>query len=138
MEDDLSSLKKFFGKQKQVRLAYLYGSAAIGNMGKLSDIDLAVYVDDSLSKEERFNLQLSLISGITGIMKTDKVDLAIMNDAPLSLRYEIIKANHPLYVRDEGERIDIEHHILSRYLDRRFYEKRWAAEFLRRVAKRGI
>ena len=129
---------EFLSEQERVKLAYLFGSAAEGKEGKLSDVDLAVYLDESLSKKEKFNLQLKLISELTSILKTDKVDLAIMNDAPISLNYEIIKANHPLLVRDEGERIDFEHGILSRYLDRRFYEKRWTAEFLRKVAERGI
>ena len=61
-----------------------------------------------------------------------------MNDAPLSLKYEIISANRPLFARNEGERIDVEHMILSRYLDRRFYEKRWADELLKHVAEKGI
>jgi len=129
---------EFLSEQERVKLAYLFGSAAEGKEGKLSDVDLAVYLDESLSKKEKFNLQLKLISELTSILKTDKVDLAIMNDAPISLNYEIIKANHPLLVRDEGERIDFEHGILSRYLDRRFYEKRWTAEFLIKVAERGI
>ena len=129
---------EFLSTQKHVKLAYLFGSVAEGKEGKLSDVDLAVFLDESLSKKERFNLQLKLISELTVIMKTDKVDLVIMNHAPLSLNYEIIKANHPLLVRDEGGKIDFEHGILSRYLDRRYYEKRWAAEFLKKVAERGI
>jgi len=131
-------LGDFFNIQGYVRLAYLYGSRANGKEGKLSDVDIAVLLDETLSKKERFNLQLKLISEITSILKTDKVDLVIMNDVPLTLQFEIIKSNHPLLVRDEGERIDLEHWILSRYLDRRYYEKRWAAEFLRRVAEKGI
>ena len=129
---------EFLSKQEHVKLAYLFGSVAEGKQGKLSDVDLAVFLDESLSKKERFNLQLKLISDLTSILKTDTVDLVIMNDAPLSLNYEIIKANHPLLVRDEGKKIDFEHGILSRYLDRRYYEKRWASEFLKRVAERGI
>ncbi len=128
----------FLSKQEHVKLAYLFGSVAEGKQGKLSDVDLAVFLDESLSKKERFNLQLKLISDLTSILKADKVDLVIMNDAPLSLNYEIIKANHPLLVRDEGKKIDFEHGILSRYLDRGYYEKRWASEFLKRVAERGI
>jgi len=61
-----------------------------------------------------------------------------MNDAPLTLNYEIIKSNYPLLVRDEEQKIDFEHMILSRYPDRRYYDKRWSAEFLKRVAERGI
>lgn len=138
MADRDTKLKKFFSQQEHVKLAYLYGSTAKGKEGKLSDVDIAVFLDESLNKKERFDLQLKFISELTGILKTDRVDLVIMNDAPLSLKYEIIKANHPLLVRDEGEKIDLEHGILSRYLDRRYYEKRWAAEFLRKVAEKGI
>jgi len=128
----------FLSKHERVKLAYLFGSVAEGKEGKLSDIDLAVFLDESLSKKERFDIQLKLMSEMSSILKTDKVDLIVMNDAPLSLNYEIIKANHPLLVRDKGKKIDFEHGILSRYLDRRYYEKRWAAEFLKKVAERGI
>jgi predicted nucleotidyltransferase len=132
------SIAQFLNKQERVKLAYLFGSVAEGKEGKLSDVDLAVFLDESLSKKERFSLQLKLISELTGILKTDRIDLVIINDAPLTLNYEIIKANHPLLVRDEGQKIDFEHRILSRYLDRRYYDKRWAAEFLKKVAERGI
>ena len=128
----------YLKKQERVKLAYLFGSVAEGKEGKLSDVDLAFFLDESLSKKERFNLQLKSISELTSILKTDRIDLVIMNDAPISLNYEIIKANHPLLVRDEGNRIDFEHRILSRYLDRRYYDKRWTAEFLKQVAERGI
>jgi predicted nucleotidyltransferase len=135
---DEKKLMELFNKHEHVRIAYLYGSMAKGTSGKLSDVDIAVYLDGSLSKKERFSLQLQLISELTGILKTNKVDLTIINDAPLSLKYEIIKANHSIFVRDEGERIDLEHWILSRYLDRRYYEKRWSDAFLKKVADKGI
>ena len=128
----------FLDTQKRVKLAYLFGSIAKGKSGKLSDVDLAVFLDESLSKKEQFNLRLKLLSGMTSVLKTDRIDLVIMNDATLSLNYEIIKSNHPLLVRDKGLKIDIEHGILSRYLDRRYYDKRWSAEFLKRVAEKGI
>ena len=129
---------EFLSTQERVKLAYLFGSVAEGREGKLSDVDLAVFLDESLSKKEKFSLQLKLISELTGILKTDRIDLIVMNNVPISLNYEIIKANHPLLVRDEGQKIDCEHRILSQYLDRRYYDKRWAAEFLKTVAERGI
>ncbi|HJH27442.1 MAG TPA: hypothetical protein C5S37_11955 [Methanophagales archaeon] len=64
---------EFLSKQKRVKLAYLFGSVAEGKEGKLSDVDLAVFPDESLGKKERFNLQLKLISELTSIIKTDKV-----------------------------------------------------------------
>jgi len=142
MENKLKGQEKrvveFLNKQERVKLAYLFGSVAEGREGKLSDVDIAVFLDESLSKKERFNLQLKLISELTSILKTDRIDLIVMNNASISLNYEIIKANHPLLVRDEEQKIDCEHRILSRYLDRRYYDKRWAAEFLKKVGERGI
>lgn len=133
-----SKLAEFFSKQEHVKLAYLYGSAAKGKAGKLSDVDIGVLLDESLSKMEGFDLQLKLIGDIAALLKTDKIDLVIMNDAPLSLNYEIIKANRHLFVRDRIEKIDFEQRLMSRYLDRRYYEKRAASEFLKKVAVRGI
>lgn len=131
-------LLEFLDKQEYVKLAYLFGSVAGGKSGKLSDVDIAVFLDESLKRRDMFNLQLKLISELTSILKTDKLDLVIMNDAPLTLNYEIIKANCTILVRDEEKKIDFEHGILSSYLDRRYYEKRWASEFLKKVAEGGI
>lgn len=133
-----TKLADFFSKQEHVRLAYLYGSAAKGNAGKLSDIDIAVLFDDSLSKKERFELQLKLIGDIAALLKTDKIDLVDLYEAPLSLKFEIIKANCPVFVRDGMLKIDFEQMVMSRYLDRRYYEKRAASEFLKKVAAKGI
>ena len=79
----------FLSKQKHVKLAYLFGSVAKGNEGKLSDVDLAVFIDESLSKSDRLNLELKLMSEMTSILKTDKVDLTVINNAPLLLKYNI-------------------------------------------------
>jgi predicted nucleotidyltransferase len=133
-----NKLTGFFSKQEHVKLAYLYGSAAKGKAGKLSDVDIGVLLDDSLNKKERFDLQLKLIGDLAEILKTDKIDLVIMNDVPNSLNFEIIKTKCPLFVRDSMEKTDFEHRVLSRYLDRRYYEKRAASEFLKKVAIKGI
>jgi len=50
----------------------------------LGDFDLGVLLDESLGKYERFQFQLKLLYDLVSILKTDKVDLIIMNDAPLS------------------------------------------------------
>ncbi|MEA3255825.1 MAG: nucleotidyltransferase domain-containing protein [Candidatus Altiarchaeota archaeon] len=134
----MDKLSRFFRGQKEVRVAYLFGSVASGKTGPLSDVDVGVFLDESLSKKKRFMLNLRLISEISGILKTDRVDIVIMNDVPVSLNYEIIKSNQPVYTRDESERVDIEHGILSKYLDRRYYDKRGADVFIKKVADRGL
>ena len=56
MDEDKRAVD-FLNKQMHVKLAYLFGSVAEGKEGKLSDVDIAVFLDESLSKPERFNLQ---------------------------------------------------------------------------------
>ena len=51
---------EFLSTQERVKLAYLFGSVAEGREGKLSDVDLAVFLDESLSKKEKFSLQFSI------------------------------------------------------------------------------
>lgn len=138
LSEQYNRLADFFSKQGYVRLAYLFGSVAKGKAGKLSDIDVAVLIDESLNKKQRFDLQLELISDISEILKTDRIDLVVINEAPLSLKFEIIKANYPLFIRDRMEKIDFEQMVMSRYLDRKYYESRAASEFLEKVAVKGI
>jgi predicted nucleotidyltransferase len=138
LSEQYNKLVDFLSKQEHVRLAYLFGSVAKGEAGKLSDVDIAVLLDESLNKKQRFDLQLELISDISELLKTDKIDLVVINEAPLSLKFEIIKANYPLFIRDRTEKIDFEQMVMSRYLDRRYYEKRASSEFLKKVSTKGI
>jgi len=136
MEQD-KKVVEFLSKQECVKLAYLFGSVAEGREGKLSDVDLAVFLDESMSKKERFNLQLKLISELTSILKTDKVDLVIMNDAPLLLNYNIIK--HGKILKEDIEtKVRIESGILSDYLDMKYYMDRHTNLAIKRIAKRGL
>ena len=72
-------LLEFMRGQEYIKLAYLFGSVAKGKEGKLSDVDIAVFLDESLNKKEIINLQLKVISELTSILKTDRVDWIVMN-----------------------------------------------------------
>ncbi len=128
-------VKEFLQKQDHVELAYLFGSIALQKAGKLSDVDLAVFLDESLDRKEKFRKKLRLIADLEDILKIDRLDLVIMNDAPLSLNFEIIKANYPLFIRNKDLKVDLEQYIMSRYLDRQYYDKRWADNLIKKTAE---
>jgi len=135
--DKEEKVREFLNKQKHVKLAYLFGSVAEGKEGKLSDVDIAVFLDELLSKKERFDLQLKLISGLMSILKTDRIDLIVMNDAPLLLKYNIIK--HGKILKDSIEtRVKVESRILSDYLDMKYYIDRHTDLAIERIAKKGL
>ncbi len=128
-------LKKYLKKEDQIKLAYLFGSVAQNKTGKLSDVDLAIYLDDSLNKKEKLDLKLKFISEIENIIKNNRLDMVIMNDAPIALNFEIIKANYPLLIRDEDLKVSLEQYIMSRYLDRQYYDQRWAKNLLNKLTE---
>jgi len=134
---DVDRLRRCLEGEEGVVLGYLFGSHAAGLEGPLSDVDVAVFLDGRLSKAKRFELRLKLMRGVSSILKTDKVDVVVMNDAPVTLNYEIIKHGKALVVKDDELQLNVESRILSTYLDRIYYERRSLNEFLEGVIKRG-
>lgn len=134
----IDEVKAFLEGQESVRVAYLFGSLAKGRAGHLSDVDIAVLLDEHLDKQESFDLRLRLINGMSSILKTDRLDVVVMNNAPLLLNYNIIKEGRVLNSKDELERVTFETHILSRYLDRRYYDERHIKMGIKRMTETGI
>ncbi len=117
-----------------VVFAYLFGSHAAGRAASLSDIDIAVYLEKGVDKPQRFDLRLRLSSELSSVAGIP-ADVIVINDSPLSLAYEAIKHGKVLLCKDREQRIEVETKILSRYLDRRYYDRRRAAMILEQAAK---
>jgi predicted nucleotidyltransferase len=130
-------LREFFSRVEYVMLAYLFGSTVRREANSLSDIDIAVLFDDTLLQNDVFDLQLELISELTGLLKTNNVDLVVLNDSPLLLTYNIIR-NGVILKSDEPLRIKFETKIMSRYLDERYHIERHAKESLKRISESGF
>ncbi|WP_292462821.1 nucleotidyltransferase domain-containing protein [Methanolobus sp.] len=134
----ISLLKEFFRAQDQVELVYLFGSVAEGKAGAFSDIDLGVYLADILTKAERGYKRIELISGLTSLLGSDRVDLLVLNDTPPVLSFEIIKPNVLIFERDSRLKVDVEQRIMSVYLDWKYYEDRMNRNLLKRITERGL
>ncbi|MCL4474993.1 MAG: nucleotidyltransferase domain-containing protein [Nitrospirae bacterium] len=135
-ETELKKLSDRIGKHP-VKVAYLFGSEAKGESGPLSDIDVAVFIDKRVDKSGRFDTRLRLSNELSAIMGK-RVDLVVLNDMPVQLSFEVIKYGELLYCSDKAAKIDIETEILSKYLDRRYYDKRHAELALEKIASRGL
>ncbi|MCE8423052.1 MAG: nucleotidyltransferase domain-containing protein [Candidatus Methanoperedens sp.] len=130
-------LTEYFSSKDSVILAYLFGSTARGNAGRLSDVDIGVMLDEKLSKKDSFDLEMKLISEIAILIKKNKIDLVVLNEAPLLLSYNIIKSGIILK-SDETERVKFETKILSKYMDEKYYIQRHTQETLERIAEVGF
>ncbi|MEO7804758.1 MAG: nucleotidyltransferase domain-containing protein [Actinomycetota bacterium] len=97
-----------------VLVAYLFGSRTNGTASSLSDFDVAVLIDESCDLHTK---HLELIDSIGAIVGSERADVVILNDAPVTLAYKVLKANTLLVSRDEKLRVDHWTKTVSRYLD---------------------
>ena len=106
-------LKGYFKSRKDVLFSYLFGSFAYGRTTPLSDVDVAVYVDGEDFAEKR----LEILGNLVEILKTDDVDLVILNRAPLPLRMRVLQKKVLLVDNDPFARHDFESATIRSYLD---------------------
>jgi predicted nucleotidyltransferase len=83
--------------------AYLFGSVADDRTHRESDIDVGVLLrrDVHPTARERFEERVRLLAFLAKELKTDSVDLVILNDAPPHLGRKIITAGKRLFCSDD-------------------------------------
>jgi uncharacterized protein len=96
-----------------VKFAYLFGSYARGAAGPLSDVDIAVCIDNRF---DFFSFRLRLLEELSRQLKGQSCDLVVLNNAPLVLQYEIIRDGKVLK-EDKPRRVQFEVRVLRQYLD---------------------
>lgn len=147
---------KYFSTRDEIKFAYLFGSQAKNDAGKLSDIDIGVYLDEKIDEYKRFDIRLELIGEVGSLVTTNKlrsfylqrgtteqrergkIDLVILNDIPLSLSYRVVRDGKIIYCKDELKRIRFEARIMSMYFDQQYYYNRHTKLSLEHIAKEGI
>lgn len=109
----IDKIKTFFASDSRVTFAYLFGSAARGLTGPLSDLDIAVFLDGRVG---RFQCRLNIMESLARIIKTERFDLVVLNDAPPLLCHEIIKDGIVLK-ENRRRRVMFESRAVREYLD---------------------
>ena len=94
------------------------------------DIDVAIFVDERrIPSFLRYELQMeSLLNKAVGKFT---FDVRILNGAPLSFRYEVIKNGKLIITKDEESRIDFETSTFSNYFDFAPFRDSYLKEVLR-------
>ncbi|MCD6521485.1 nucleotidyltransferase domain-containing protein [Candidatus Calescamantes bacterium] len=126
----LSELKERLEKEKDIIFAYIIGSYAKGKRCPLSDFDIAVYIENN---QEIFDRKISLNSLITDILKTDEVDLIILNEASPLFIHHSLRNGKLLFSKDEKKRISFLVKNLKEYFDMQYYYERFKKGILKRI-----
>jgi len=97
--------------------ALLIGSHARGTAGPLSDVDVGVWHDPTLDSPARFRLQLELARDCCRALRTDEVDVVLLNCASPLMRHRAIRDGRRLLERDHATRVSLEARAIVEYLD---------------------
>lgn len=117
MDDDARRRLSEALDKEGVVAAMLIGSQARGEAGPLSDVDVAVWHEPALDWKQSWDLQLSLIGAACDTLKTNEVDLVMLNEAPPLFQHRAIRDAVSLVERDRAQRIRFETKAVLDYFD---------------------
>lgn len=120
-----NKVKCFLEQRGEIMFAYLHGSFSGKNF---RDIDIAVFLIER-GKGGILQYELNLeneLKDLTGFL----TDVRVLNHAPLSFRFNVIKNGILLFSRDEAVRSDFECLSIVEYHDLDFLRKTYREEAL--------
>lgn len=103
--------------------AYLFGSAATDSTGPLSDIDIAIYIQDDL-KKSFYDLKLSVHADMCRALGRNDIDIVVLNiTTNLILLDEIVRNGIVLFDKDSTAREEFELKVQHEAIDFRQQRK---------------
>jgi predicted nucleotidyltransferase len=124
-------------KDRDIVALYAFGSLAAGDLKSLSDLDFGILLSAKLDKQKRFDRHLDLIGKFNVILKTEEVDLVLMNDAPMRFSHNIIKSGKLLHCASQLELADFVEKTIKIYLDFRYFRDAFDDTFLKGIGYSG-
>ncbi|MBI4640821.1 MAG: nucleotidyltransferase domain-containing protein [Candidatus Tectomicrobia bacterium] len=105
LKEIIEWIQAYLEGRPEVTFAYLFGSWARGTANPLSDIDVAIYVDEEkIGEGYCYGYKAEVMADLMEILKTNWVDLVILNAAPPLLGFQVVRYGIPLICRSEVER----------------------------------
>ncbi len=110
---DEEQIAQVMKETPEVIAAYLFGSAARGETDHFSDVDVAVFLEDDLPKERRWDIEGRLLDQLFRIVGQDKADVVDLKTAPLWFQRVVITTGRVIYERDRKKREAYERQVLQ-------------------------
>jgi hypothetical protein len=122
----LDRLSTVLESVESVLFAYLHGSFLDGNF---NDIDIGVFANE-VQVKELMRYELELESLIDDAIKGFPVEIRILNRAPVSFNYHVIKNGMYIFCRDDNKRVDFEMKVMDTYFDFAPFRREYLMEAL--------
>lgn len=88
----MKKLNNVFSKYDEIQAVYLFGSYAEGKENRFSDIDIGMVLDETYGKDIKIEILKDLVCE-----EFCNVDLVILNEVSLIMKFEIVKHNKLIY-----------------------------------------
>lgn len=124
-----NNLANTLQENRAIIFAYIHGSFLTEDAFR--DIDIAVYFDEqtALDKARQTRHEIALEMELEKMFKYP-FDIRIVNIAPLSFRYNVLKNGRLLFSKDEDLSANFAARTMSDYMDFLPYRKRYLKEVL--------
>ena len=103
--------------REEILEAYLFGSHARGRAQPHSDIDVAVYVDDTRADDTGYGYRANLTTDLMAGLGSNDVDVVVLNRLPPLLYHRVLRDGERLLARDLRATTAREGRAISRYCD---------------------
>jgi predicted nucleotidyltransferase len=102
-----------------IAAAYQFGSTARGQEGPLSDLDIAILVDDKRAPStlDLLRIELLLAYELQRQLAVSEVDLINLNRQRVPLQYSVLRTGRLIYEADAQYRIHFVQKVIQAYLD---------------------
>lgn len=125
-EKIISKIKECLQPRHEISFAYLHGSFA--GSKTFADVDIAIYLDPDTAGHLDYEVSLEgLLEKVAGV----PFDVRVINNAPPSFCYNVLRKGYPILVRDQNARCDFQARTLDMYFDFAPFRSRYLKEALR-------
>jgi len=107
LNEKISKIIEIIKSHPNVIAIYLFGSHAKGEATPLSDIDIAVILENPTPESE----------ADIGSLSSPEIDVVLFHRLPLHIKYEVLKYGKGIFVRDEEKLLEIKLRVMREYLD---------------------
>jgi len=125
-EEVIREIGEILRSVPEILFAYIHGSFL---MGRFRDVDIAVYLRGSHDKKSILKTELKLEELLERKIGY-AVDVRVLNQAPLSFRFNVIRHGELVFSRDENLRSDFEALTISEYHDFAHFRRVYMREAL--------
>jgi predicted nucleotidyltransferase len=116
---DIEKITSFLKNYSFIVSAYQYGSTVRGQEGPLSDLDIAILVDEEQAPSgvELLRTELLLAYELQKQLDIPQVDLVTINHQRLTMQHAVLRTGKLIYDANPKYRIRFTQMIIQAYLD---------------------